>query len=168
MEGEGDVDDLSIADILKSEVTSVGSVNPVSDYKALLAKKTKDMLVPASTQLMQRIDDIVDLYVGGPTGHFKDMVLALRQGVMASEPKMFNSFLQKLKDSILAMPAQRKPFLEELKGDNIIPISSAESAESDVDPGAARGFWTAAAAPVVPALASAPMEEDADDLLEDL
>lgn len=77
---------------MASEVTSVGSINPVADFKALIARQTEDLLVDASKQLMARIDDLLDLYIGGSTDRFLEMVKALRAEMMRDEPGLFNDF----------------------------------------------------------------------------
>lgn len=48
---------------MKKEVTAVGSTTPVADFKAMLSYKDKNLLVPAAKGLMQRIEDLVELYV---------------------------------------------------------------------------------------------------------
>ena len=76
--------------LLQANAKTVGSVNPVKDFHELLADKSEDHLVKASKQLFQRIEDLVDLYVGGATDPFLDMVQALRNACVKDEPRLFN------------------------------------------------------------------------------
>ena len=80
------------ASILKPEVTAVGSTTPVADFLALIGRKTENMLVTASKQLIARINDLVDLYVGGSTDPFLSMVQTLRKELVHDESKLFNDF----------------------------------------------------------------------------
>ena len=41
---------------------------------------------------MRRIDDLVELYVGGPTEPFQEMVKVLRKACAKDEPAFFNTF----------------------------------------------------------------------------
>jgi hypothetical protein len=98
------------AGLLRSSVTSVGSTTPVADYLTLLSDTSEDMLVKSSKvlqhslhhtsntlqQLMRRIDDLVELYVGGPTEPFQEMVKVLRKACAKDEPAFFNTFCMRL------------------------------------------------------------------------
>lgn len=159
--------DLSMSSLMRTEVTSVGSITPVADYLAILSRKTEDLLVSASQQLMQRVDDLIDFYVGGSTGQFAEMVKALRRELLQDEPKMFNDFLNHLRDNIYKHISQNQPFLDQLVQEKITLISSDENPESTVSAAEAASFLS----PVAAASASLPMataDEDEAALLDDL
>ncbi len=80
------------ASFMKKEVTSVGSTTPVADFVAMTSRRDVDLLVPACKGLMQRVEDLVELYVGGGTDPFADMVAAMRAACVRDEPMLFNDF----------------------------------------------------------------------------
>ena len=165
--GAGDgLGGLSVSSLLRAEVTQVGALNPVDDYLNLVSRRTEDLLVDASKQLIRRIEDLVDVYIGGATGSFLQMVQVLRKHTLREEPSLFNDFFQTLCTTLRQQPIQRKPFLDELRENSITLISSEENPDSNVAPEMAATFWEAPApTSVQPSLQEQPEDEN---LLDEL
>jgi ATP-dependent DNA helicase 2 subunit 2 len=156
--------DLTMASMLGREVTAVGSVNPVDDYIAMVTRQTEDLLVEASNQLAQRIEALVDVYIGGPIGPFAAMVEVMRRHTVRDQPAHFNDFLQRLVTILRAQAALRQPFIDALVANNLTLISNVENSASPFTPADCALF---VAAPAPPAPASVPAEEN-QELLEEL
>ena len=82
--------DVSVGSLLRAAVRDVGSVTPVADFLELVADQSEDQLVKAARQLHRRIEDLMDLYVGGATDPVLEMVLVLRRACVTDEPRLFN------------------------------------------------------------------------------
>ncbi len=158
--------DITVASLLRAEVSAVGSVTPVEDYIALVGRRTEDLLVPASEQLIKRIEDLVDVYIGGPLGPFVAMVDVLRRHLVRDEPALFNTFLQRLVVTLRTQQALRQPFLDALIGNSLSLITTTENSASPYTPADAAAFL-AAPAPA-PAPVAAPPTDAAEDLLDEL
>lgn len=156
--------DFSMASLARGEVTEVGTLDPVSDYRTLIGRKDIDNFDDASKQLQQVVLKLVKESFGDTYyGKAMDCVKALREeAVRHSETEMFNSFLRELKNDLIG--TRYSPFWDKVVSEEVTLISSSECSDSSVTQDEAKQFIsTEATAPA----ATPPDEEpdDADDLL---
>ncbi|CAL1541131.1 unnamed protein product [Lymnaea stagnalis] len=161
-------DDLAggIKNITKADVTEVGSVTPIEDFRALVSRRDKDMFEEACEQMQKRIEQIVMLSFGQQTySKALDCLKTLRQEcVKKSEPKVFNSFITNFK-VILIAKSKRDFWDQVVKGKQGL-IYKKECEESGISKEEADKFL---AEEVKEEQSSRPQaEETTDDLLMEL
>merc|ERR1719272_1103741 len=166
-----DVDSkLSIASLIATKVTSVGDTTPVADYIALCDDKAGDNLISATKGLQQRVNDIVEMFVGGSTHPFAAALETMKKYcILGMEVELFNTFLAELKEKVATNPA-RKNFWDEMKagGKKNTPISSIECSSSVLSAEAAEAFLADAVEAVTAGAAADGAGDSDDDMLDDL
>ncbi|KAK3699754.1 hypothetical protein QZH41_015603, partial [Actinostola sp. cb2023] len=98
-----DETDFSMAAQAKGEVTEVGTVEPVEDFKVLIARKNVNLFKDASSQMKDRIVQLImDSFGEQFFAKALSCVTVLRkESIKAGESQMFNDFLRDLKSKIL-------------------------------------------------------------------
>ena len=132
---------VALDDLLARGVDSVGSMRPAKDFEAMLARRDKDLVIPAIEQLRGRIEQFVRDSIGDQYfAKAVDALAALRRGcVTEDEPDLFNEFLLNLQrmcsdDEALTKDENndKKRFWKMVAEAAITPISKDESAFSNV------------------------------------
>ncbi|EDV20349.1 uncharacterized protein TRIADDRAFT_61074 [Trichoplax adhaerens] len=170
--------DFSISSLSKENVTEVGTVQPVQDFKAMINQKDEDrfeegtdyrpnwypMNTLACKQMKSRIWQLVMDSIGSQLfPKAMDCLKALREEcVRLGEPAVFNQFLQDMKDK-LSNAFGRDFWLLVVEGE-ITLISVQESSESDVTVADAKSFLKSTDTKVEDNTKET-TEEDADDLV---
>lgn len=120
----------NIADIIKSEVTQIGTLTPVEDFKMLLSSG-KDFL-EVSEQMQKQILKIVTESIGNQ--FYKKAMECLKtlrkESIVKNKPKEFNNFFVDFKMKLLAKA--RTDFWEEIVKENQSLISKVDCKESSV------------------------------------
>ena len=162
--------ELSIASLIATKVTSVGDTTPVADYISLCDDKAGDNLVSATKGLQQRINDIVEMFVGGSTHPFASALEEMKKYcILGMEVELFNNFLAELKEKVATNPA-RKVFWDELKagGKKNTLISNIECSSSVVSAEAAQAFLEDVVEVATGGSAADDAADSDDDMLDDL
>ncbi|RDD39534.1 X-ray repair cross-complementing protein 5 [Trichoplax sp. H2] len=156
--------DFSISSLSKENVTEVGTVQPVQDFKAMINQKDEDRFEEACKQMKSRIWQLVMDSIGSQLfPKAMDCLKALREEcVRLGEPAVFNQFLQDMKDK-LSNAFGRDFWLLVVEGE-ITLISVQESSESDVTVADAKSFLKSTDTKVEDNTKET-TEEDADDLV---
>ncbi|ELU08335.1 hypothetical protein CAPTEDRAFT_163248 [Capitella teleta] len=135
-------DDLNggLEDIVKAKVEEVGTVNPVEDFKALLAWKDKDMFEEACAMMKARVLQLVSDSFG--TQLYPKAMNCIQtfrlEAIKAAEPRTFNNFLRELKD--ILREKGRSDFWDDLLKVKVTLISKLESEDSSVGQEEAQRF----------------------------
>ncbi|XP_077305776.1 X-ray repair cross-complementing protein 5 [Lithobates pipiens] len=159
---KGEDEDFNISHLADGNVTSVGSVNPVEDFQALVRQK-KMNFQDVSNQLVQRIYEFVDTKQSQYYLKSMNCIKCLRtEAIRLSGPQIFNDFLQSLKEKTAG--GSLKEFWEIVVQDGVSLITSEESADSSVTPKEAKQFL--AQTEKKPEDTSMVEEDDVDDLLD--
>ncbi|KAJ3108090.1 X-ray repair cross-complementing protein 5 [Phlyctochytrium planicorne] len=160
-----DIEDMNLTRLTETLVNSVGTQDPVSDFKAMLARRDVDLVSTAVQQMADVITNIVKKSFG--TQLFPkafQCITALREGCMLhSEVSTYNDWLAKFKDDLVENHAS---FWEEFSGSykNLGPITLTEKEESSVSEAEAGEFFIKGERPA--AAVDEPMEDaEEDDML---
>ncbi|XP_064419965.1 X-ray repair cross-complementing protein 5 isoform X2 [Latimeria chalumnae] len=153
----------NIANLAEGTVTSVGSVNPVKDFHALIKQKAVNFS-EVSQQLIDRIYEMLE--TKGLQYYMKSIncIRAFREeAIKAKEVHLFNCFLQTLQDQLIEKALQE--FWDHIVQDNISLITKDEAPDSSVTTEEAKQFL---APKENQAEAALPADEggDVDDLLD--
>ncbi|KAK3726182.1 hypothetical protein RRG08_031509 [Elysia crispata] len=155
-----------LQNIMKADVTEVGTVTPLEDFKSLLDRKDPDMIEEAYKQMQKRIQQVVgDSFGQQFYGKAMDCLKALRQNCIAkSKPNDYNKFIKTYKDTLIA--SGRRDFWDLIVKDQQSLISKLECEDSGVTKQEADKFT---AGEVKVESSELPQdEESADDLLDQL
>jgi len=127
-----------IASLTKTKVTEVGTVNPIEDFRAIIADST-DQFRPACDKMQQRILQIVNDSFGAQFyGKAMDCLKIMREEcIRNSDGKLFNDFLQDVKTS---MKSSRKDFWQRIVSDGLTLIIKAECESGGVTKDEAEAF----------------------------
>ncbi|XP_028404243.1 X-ray repair cross-complementing protein 5-like [Dendronephthya gigantea] len=153
---------ISMDDLTKSEVTEVGTVDPVGDFTYLVNLKDVDRFSEASKQMKDRI---LQLVLDSFRDEFYDKAMlcihALRkESIKAVEGQMFNTFLEDLKEQL----CNKASFWARIKEEKVTLINKNECGDVNITEEAAKSFLE----DVTSTPEETPEEpvEDIDDLLE--
>ncbi|KAM9305722.1 X-ray repair cross-complementing protein 5 [Gastrophryne carolinensis] len=125
-------DSFSVSQVADGNITSVGSVNPVDDFRSLVRQKNSDFQ-HVSNQLIQRIYEFLDTKNSNYYEKGMSCIKCFRaEAIRLSHAQNFNSFLRSLKDKIGDGPL--KEFWEIVVQDGLLLITSEESPDSSVTP----------------------------------
>ncbi|XP_074515625.1 X-ray repair cross-complementing protein 5-like isoform X1 [Sebastes fasciatus] len=98
--GDEEEEEYSLADIAEGSVTSVGSVDPARDYRALIKKKSLPF-GEVCQQLTRRIEQLLG---NKSTQYYMKSITCIQafreQSVKLGDAKLYNGYLQSLKRSI--------------------------------------------------------------------
>ncbi|KAM4026241.1 X-ray repair cross-complementing protein 5 [Anomaloglossus baeobatrachus] len=131
-------DDFSLSQVADASVTSVGSVNPASDFRVLVRQKNANFQ-DLSKQLVNRIYEFLDIKQSQYYMKSMSCITCFREeAVRTSHARDFNEFLQFLKERTASRVL--KDFWEIVVQDGISLITSKESADSAVTPEEAKQF----------------------------
>lgn len=162
-------DDLEggMKDIAKAEVTEVGTVTPVEDYLSLVNRKDVDKFDDASKQMQKRIEQIVmDSFGAQFYPKALDCLKTLRkQCIKKMEPRLFNAYMRQFKDKLITKG--RRDFWDEIVAEKLTLITKIESEDSDVSVEEGKKFTEDKEHKKQPKV-DTPVEDDADDMLENM
>lgn len=154
-------EDFSVSQLADGNITSVGSVNPADDFRALVRQKTANFQ-DLSQQLMKRIYECLNIKQLQYYMKSMSCIKCFRaEAVRLSQARDFNAFLESLKEK----KSVYKEFWEIVVQDDVSLITCEECADSAVTPDQARQFL----APNVETKEDTSMAdegEDVDDLLD--
>ncbi|KDO24367.1 hypothetical protein SPRG_10445 [Saprolegnia parasitica CBS 223.65] len=166
--GDDDDDEFDLDDLLGGEdVTSVGSMNPISDFEALLSAK-HNKVVKAHSAVSGMQDQISTLFGQESAYHGKALQCLLhfrRRSPEIHYTASFNAFLQTLKDTWYLSPVWSL-----LVAHNVTLLSTKDDPTTDVTPTGAHAFLhgVVAAPTEVGVAVDAPAPIEDDDLFADL
>ncbi|XP_073251486.1 X-ray repair cross-complementing protein 5-like isoform X2 [Porites lutea] len=160
-----DETDFSMASLAKGEVTQVGTVDPVGDFRAIISRRDEDKFDEAAKQMRERIVQLVlDSFGDQLYGKALDCVKALRvEAIKAGESAMLNMFLQEFKEKIINQRGHEFWLL--LVKEKVTLITQTEAADSNATDDQAKEFLEDGGGQKEEAPVD-DMLEDADDLLE--
>ncbi|KAJ7388679.1 X-ray repair cross-complementing protein 5 [Desmophyllum pertusum] len=160
-----DETDFSMASLAKRQVTQVGTVDPVGDFRTIISQRDEDRFDEAAKQMRARILQLVlDSFRDQFYAKALECVKTLREeAIKAGESGMLNTFLQEIKEKIINQRGHEFWLL--LSKEQVTLVSQTEAADSNITEAQAKEFLEDGAAekeevPVDDAM------EDADDLLE--
>jgi ATP-dependent DNA helicase 2 subunit 2 len=159
--GEGSAS-LSMESILSGVCSDVGSINPVQDFKAMLARRDVDLVDKAIGQMKERINQLVEdsirtqLYPKAI-----ECLQALRQGcIQEDEPQKFNDYMEEMKQ--LYANKRKDDFWQAVRQSGISLITAQESAESTVSPAQSSQFLSGELIEQSPKISDEQKEEKQD------
>ncbi|KAG6547300.1 hypothetical protein Mapa_011237 [Marchantia paleacea] len=123
------------------KVEHVGSLNPVEDFEALLARRDSDQWVSKAIKGMKKIitDLLNSAYNGNTYEKAMACLIALRRGcVIQEEPSDFNMFLEEISNRCRGK--RQSDFWELVIAKNLTLISKDETPDSDVTQEEAASF----------------------------
>ncbi|BBN01731.1 ATP-dependent DNA helicase 2 subunit 2 [Marchantia polymorpha subsp. ruderalis] len=123
------------------KVEQVGSLNPVEDFEALLARRDSDQWVTKAIKGMKKIitDLLNSAYNGNTYEKAVTCLIALRRGcVIQEEPSDFNTFLEEISNRCRGK--RQNDFWELVTAKNLTLISKDETPDSDVTQEEAASF----------------------------
>jgi ATP-dependent DNA helicase 2 subunit 2 len=134
---------ISFDSLAARKTKQVGSLTPVQDFEAMLARQDSGEWVPKAIREMKKlITDLLDSSYKGNTYHkTMDCLVALRNGsVQQEEPMEFNSFMHELANK--CQGKRLNEFWELLVSKNVSLINKNEAVDSDVTEEEAKAFLT--------------------------
>ena len=169
---EEQVEDMDISEVLSSDVSNVGSINPVKDFEEM-CKKT-DLFPVASKQMQERIVSLVRESFGDQNyPKALSCITSLREVCISlAKPETFNEFAKSLRVLLIgsgdASKEQRhQAFLTLIVKEGITLISK-EECECDVTGEEAKQFLST----LEPVAGGTPsfelVDDEVDDLLENM
>ncbi|MED6260295.1 hypothetical protein ATANTOWER_011681 [Ataeniobius toweri] len=157
-------EEFNLADIAEGSVTSVGSVNPARDFRALIKQKT----LPFGEVCQQLTHRIEQLLSNKNTQYYMKSITCIQafreQSVKQGNADLFNSYLQSLKRSIPSRALE--VFWDLLVQDAVTLISKDEVEGSAVSKNEASQFLLAEEKKEQPAPELVEDTGDVDDLLD--
>lgn len=135
---------LGIGNIFNNKASTIGSVNPVKDFKEMFERRDVDLVDKAVEEMQNVILKMLQESIGDQY-YIKslDCLAALREGCVAEEePDAFNRFMRKLKGLYGTASSKRKDFWTLIKDKQISLIHADECAESEVTPSESTAFLT--------------------------
>ncbi|XP_071947683.1 X-ray repair cross-complementing protein 5-like isoform X2 [Antedon mediterranea] len=160
-----DAGDFSMASIAKGAVTKVGTVDPVKDFKTIIAQNKGKEFEKVCDEMIKQINELLKQSFGKNIyGKVMDCIKALRQECcIFDHSNIFNGFLKDLK---ITLPTLLKgDFWQEIQKAGVTLIASSECSTSSVTKDAAIQFLQEQKQENDDQTAVAP-EEDEDDLLD--
>ncbi|RUS32622.1 hypothetical protein BC938DRAFT_474861 [Jimgerdemannia flammicorona] len=153
--------------LTENAVRRVGTVNPVADFRSMVANRQEDLVSLAVEQMCDVIKQLVTTSFNDQFyAKAVDCLKALREVcVSENESDIFNAFLPDLRATCLGT-SRRADFWDMVVAENVTIISSEESPSSKVTQGEADKFLRNAE--IVPVQPERPVDDDAvdtDDLL---
>ena len=157
---------LSIDAIIAGGVSDVGSIEPVKDFKQMIARRDVDLVDKAIEQMKERIQRLLNESVKDQLyPKALDCMKALREGcVQEEEPAAFNTFLQLLRS--IHKGKRHDGFWQLLVSTSISLIHEEECEESDVTKEESTSFLEAEPATVSEPTTSVSSSNDVDDLFD--
>lgn len=154
-----------MASLVKGQVTQVGTVDPVGDFRTMISQRDEDRFDEAAKQLRERILQLVlDSFRDQFYAKALECVKVLREeAIKAGESVMFNTFLQELKEKIINQRGHEFWLL--LLKEEVTLISQSEAPDCNITDTKAKEFLEGG----ITEKEEAPVDdvmEDADDLLE--
>jgi len=130
----------SVDTIISSGISEVGSVNPIYNFRDMLARRDVDLVDKAIEQMKNRIVQLVNDSVRDQLyPKAIDCLQALRAGtIREEESQTFNSFLKELRNYFEGK--RRQDFWQMILDTKTTLISYAESEDSSVSPAEADKF----------------------------
>ncbi|CAG5125647.1 unnamed protein product, partial [Candidula unifasciata] len=121
-----------LQNLTKADVTEVGTVTPVDDFRSLITRKDRDMFDEACQQIQKRIEQLViDSFGQQFYGKALDCLKILRQECLQkSEPHTYNRFIRKLKDTLI--PKGKRDFWDKVIKEKLSLITKLECEDSEV------------------------------------
>jgi len=139
--GDDVQDGISFDSLAARKTEQIGSLTPVQDFEAMLARRDSDEWVPKAIREMKKlITDLLDSSYKGNTYHkAMDCLVALRNGcVQQEEPIEFNNFMRELGNN--CQGKRLNDFWELIVSKNFSLINKNEAADSDVTEEEAKEF----------------------------
>ncbi|XP_063790031.1 X-ray repair cross-complementing protein 5 isoform X2 [Pseudophryne corroboree] len=131
-------DHFSISHLAEGNVTTVGSVNPADDFRALVRQKTTN-IQDVTSQLIKRIFEFLDTKQSQYYMKSMSCIKCFREeAIKLAHVELFNDFLHLLKEKVAATTL--KEFWEIVVQDQISLITCKESKDSPVTPDQANQF----------------------------
>ncbi|EGG24234.1 ATP-dependent DNA helicase [Cavenderia fasciculata] len=164
-----DLADYSLDKLVSGYVNEVGSINPVQNFKDMLARRDIDLVDKAINLMRSRIVQLVnDSLKDQFYQKALECVVALRQGcIKESESDAFNTFLQELRDYFESK--KRDDFWQLLVTWKITLINDQESDTSSVSEEESKKFLGVKPKPVQPLQAPSNNKGDTvDDLFDQI
>lgn len=158
--------------IFHDKAESVGTTNPVKDFRDMLDHRGIDLVEKAIIEMEQVIDKFIEQSIGDQYYQKAlDCLIALREGcIREEESERFNSVLQKIKTTHGQSSSKRRAFWEEyLVKKGVTLIHEDEASDSEITKQAAEDFLREDARP--PTDEEQSLQEppaDDDDLFGDL
>ncbi|KAJ3202684.1 X-ray repair cross-complementing protein 5 [Dinochytrium kinnereticum] len=125
---------MSFAKLTTSLVTSVGTADPVADFRAMLSRRDVDLVSTAVQQMTEVILNVIQKSFG--TQLFSkalQCITALREGcIIQSEVSTYNTWLQQFKSELVQNHTQFWETLKEAENKKLGLIRASESGESAV------------------------------------
>ncbi|XP_075037201.1 X-ray repair cross-complementing protein 5 [Mixophyes fleayi] len=135
---KSDDDNFSILQLAEGNVTSVGSVNPVDDFRVLVRQKNTNFQ-DVSSQLIKRIFECLEIKQSQYYMKSMSCIKCFRaEAIKLSHIQLFNDFLHSLKEKVAG--STLKEFWEIVVQDDISLITSEESKDSALTPDEAKQF----------------------------
>lgn len=158
MDASVEEEEFSIKKLVDKGVEHVGSVNPVEDFNALIARKDADFVSRAIDEMCSLIITCVIESIGDLLfSKAIDCLVALRKGCVAEdEPDKFNDFMRDLKKRFST--SKRHSAFWNMVSDKITLISQADCSSSTLNEEQAQEFKETTVAPS--------MTEDLADMLD--
>eukprot|EP01018_Ginkgo_biloba_P032964 Gb_29968 [translate_table: standard] len=132
---------ISFDTLAARKVQTIGSLMPVQDFEAMLARQDSDEWVPKAIREMKKlITDLLDNSYKGNTYHkAMDCLVALRKGcVQQQEPMEFNNFMHDIASK--CQGKRLNDFWELIVSKNVNFINKTEAADSEVTEEEAKVF----------------------------
>ena len=164
--GDGSDPMLSIDAIIAGGVSDVGSIEPVKDFKQMIARRDVDLVDKAIEQMKERIQRLLNDSVKDQLyPKALDCMKALREGcVEEEEPAAFNTFIQLLRS--IHEGKRHDGFWQLLVSSSISLIHEEECQESDVTKEESRSFLDTTPATEPESTTSVSTSNDVDDLFD--
>ncbi|KAJ3279068.1 X-ray repair cross-complementing protein 5 [Borealophlyctis nickersoniae] len=168
--GEGEFSgDMSMRQLTERKVDKVGTVDPVSDFNAMLSRRDLDVVSIAVEQMCDVIFKLVTESFGDQLyAKAMDCIVALRAGcAREDESEAFNTWIRELKRNLTTGPHTRhQKFWEGVVDKGITLITKDEAGDSEVDKAEAEEFLKSDQALPESAPTHEAEEEDEEDLLD--
>ncbi|KAJ3180875.1 X-ray repair cross-complementing protein 5 [Irineochytrium annulatum] len=163
MDSEG----INLSKITDSLVTSVGTAEPVSDFKAMISRRDVDLLTIAVTQMTEVISKLMRSFGSQHFTKALHCIEALRQGcIEQSEVVTYNDWIVGFKREVVA----NKDFWAVFSGPEwrkkVAPISSVESGESSLSHEDVEEFFNVGNVDEEAQKAEVPNVDDDQDMLD--
>jgi len=152
--------DLKLEDITSKQVEKIGSVDPIGDFKKLLARRDGDFVAKAIGEMWEMIKGLVRTSFGDVHyGKAVDCLHALREGCVAQEEA--EPFNTGLKDLMNTFHKKNETFWKLVVDGNVLPIHKKEVDHSSYSLDEAKNFFgTSSNVSAEKSSASADAEED--------
>jgi ATP-dependent DNA helicase 2 subunit 2 len=133
----------SVATLVKGDVGEVGAVNPVEDYRQLLATNEPAVFAIASKQLQKVILSLIKETFFAQVMHSKALESLKEyrhEAINCSDPDHFNQFLKQIRDDLVG--TRYAPFWDLIVEEEMSLITTTECSSSNVSDEDARKVTT--------------------------